>query len=322
MNTSHLPFLVAIALFSHASDAAAIEWREYAIADHGFSVALPSKPQTRLLPVSSGDGPLRVYEAFEPTQKLSKFSIFANQPEKQGVLDPASMDAFLSNHIKSMVQTAEKGQLQSSSRITFRGQPALEYQFNHEIYGQPYVARGVIFMIDGGHMRVSMWHPVGDPTANTDFDQFLGSFKLMPIAYRASAVPFRDKQRGITFSPPVGWIQKPVKNAIQVARYSNLTRSMQVMAAGNSSYSCANFRTEMQGSGRLTDVSPVTLSGQRFSKLVSFEDVPKYKVRLTTVQYCLDSRLGAVVLGGSEEQSMFHRWANVFEGAAGSLRIQ
>ena len=48
----------------------------------------------------------------------------------------------------------------------------------------------------------------------------------------------------------------------------------------------------------------------------------KYRAEFTTVQYCLDSRLGAVVLGGSEEQSMFHRWANVFEGAAGSLRIQ
>ena len=48
----------------------------------------------------------------------------------------------------------------------------------------------------------------------------------------------------------------------------------------------------------------------------------QYLGEFTTVQYCLDSRIGAVVLGASEEQSMFSRWANVFEGAAGSLRIQ
>jgi hypothetical protein len=317
---SNLPIIAALVLSSFSSLAQAADWREYTLEDDGFSVALPSKPQSKLLPVPSGGSLLRVYESLEPVRKLSKFSIFAGQTDK-GIFEPASMDAYLSGHIKSMVQTVEEGQLVSSKRTTFRGQPALEYQFNQKIAGQPYVARGVTFMIDGGHMRLSMLHPNGDSAANADFARFVGSFKLTPIAYRASTMPFRD-QRGITFLPPVGWIQQPVQNANQVARYSNLTRSMQVMAASTSAYSCANFRTELQGSGRLKDVSSVTLAGQRFSKLVSFEDVPKHNVQLTIVQYCLESRLGAVVLGGSEEKSMFSRWAKVFEGAAGSLHVQ
>ena len=41
-------------------------------------------------------------------------------------------------------------------------QPALEYKFSHQIEGQPYIARGVTFMIDGGHMRLSMQHPASD----------------------------------------------------------------------------------------------------------------------------------------------------------------
>jgi hypothetical protein len=40
------------------------------------------------------------------------------------------------------------------------------------------------------------------------------------------------------------------------------------------------------------------------------------------VQYCINSRFGAVVLTGTEEESMFSRWAQVFEGTASTLRVR
>ena len=92
--------------------------------------------------------------------------------------------------------------------------------------------------------------------------------------------------------------------------------------ADNPAYTCDNFRTELQTSGRVREASQVMLADRPFAKLVSFEDVQKYNVRLTTVQYCLNSRRGAVVLGGSEEEAMFWRWAEVLEGAAATLHGQ
>lgn len=126
----------------------------YPIAESGFTVMLPSQPQRRVLPLPSRDGSLRVYQAIEYTTQPSTFSIFVGQPEKEGIFEPASMDAYLSGSIKSLVGAAESAKLQFSRRVTFRGQPALEYQFSHRIEGRPYIARGVTFMIDGGHMRV------------------------------------------------------------------------------------------------------------------------------------------------------------------------
>lgn len=300
--------------------AAETNWRVYTLPD-GFAVALPSEPNSRILPVPGGDGPLRMYESIEPVLKVTKFSIFVNRPEKRGMFEPASIDAFLTGHLASMILSTEKGQATQSRRTTFHGQPALEYQFTHEIAGQPYVGRGVTFAIDGGYMRLSMWHAVSASTGSADFQRFVSSFKLTPIAYRPAPAPFRDK-RGITFIPPEGWIQKPIKNQVQVAFFSNLTRSLQVSTAASPSYSCANIRSEFQASGRMKSVSSVTLSGRSFIKLVGFEDIPKYNVRLTTVHYCLDSRLGAVGFGASEEEAMFPRWAEVFEGAAATLRVQ
>jgi hypothetical protein len=312
---------ISLVTANGATSGADSSWKQYPIAESGFTVALPSRPQSRLSPLQSGDGSLRVYEAIELTAQPSKFSIFVGQPEKQGILEPASMDAYLSSYIKEMVVIAENGEMQFSRRLTFRGQPAIEYQLSHRIEGHPYIARGVAFMIDGGYMRVSMWHPTSDPKAEANFKRFVESFQLIPIAYRAADTPFAD-QRGVTFSPPKGWIQKPTQNAAQIVRFSHLTRSIHLLVADNPAYTCSNFQAEMQASGRLKTTSAVRLSGEQFTKSTIFEDVPKYKVRLTTVQYCINSRFGAVVLTGSEEESMFPRWAQVFEGAAASVRVR
>ncbi len=304
-----------------ASSAAEAGWRQYPIAESGFTVAFPLQPQSRSLPQSSGDGSHRVYQAVEGKSQPSIFSVFVDQPRDQGIFEPASMDAYLSGSIKSLVGKAEEGKLQYSGRVTFRSCPGLEYKFSQTIKERPYIARGVIFMIDGGHMRISMLHPSSDPEADKSFKRYLESFQLTPIAYRPSATRFSDK-RGVSFSPPQGWVQKPTQNAVQVARFTHLTRSILLLVAGNSAYRCNNFQRELQASGRLKKSSAVRLGDQQFIKLTSFEDVPKYKVRLTNVQYCMNSRLGAVVLAGSEEESMFFRWAQVFEGAAASIRVR
>ena len=312
--------VVALASAPQTSLGAPADWQEHVVPEYGFSVALPSKPQSRLIPVPTQDGSLRVYEAFEPSRKLSKFSVFVNTPKERGIFETASMDAFLAGHIASIVRAAENGKLVSSRRVTFRGQPALEYEFKHQIEGLSYVAHGVTFMVDGGYMRLSMWHPDHNPQAKDEYERFKSSFRLNPIAFRPADVPFRE--RGVTFSPPAGWIKRPVQNAAQIARYGNLTRSLQVLLANNAAYTCDSFRSELQASGHLKETSQVSLAGRPFAKFVSFEEVPKYNVRLTTVQYCVNSRHGAAVLGGSEEEAMFWRWSEVLEGAAATLTVQ
>ena len=61
------------------------DWQEYAVREHGFSVALPSKPESRPIAVPSQEGTLRVYEAFEPKRRLTKFSVFVGTPEQRGI---------------------------------------------------------------------------------------------------------------------------------------------------------------------------------------------------------------------------------------------
>ena len=313
--------VVLLAAMLCPSFGAPSDWQEYEVLEHGFSVALPSKPQARTVPIQSPDWTLRVYEAFGPQDKTTKFSVFVSSPERKGIYEEESMDVFLSGHIASMVQTAENGKLISSKRIVFRGQPAMEYEFSHRVEGVGYLARGVTFMIDGGHIRLSMWSPVGDSESRARYERFKASFQLRPIAFRPASAPFKS-QRGVSFFPPLGWVSMSVVDSALIAKYSNLTRSMQVAFADNPAYTCDKFQAEAQAFGRTTKVSRIVLGNRSFLKLVGFEDVPKYNVRLTTVQYCLNSHRGAIVLGGSEEEAMFWRWSGVLEGAAETLQVR
>lgn len=319
-STTNIFAAAALVVTSIAATAAESVWKEYSFTESGFAVALPSAPQTLVLPVVQ-DGFTKVYQSIEVTSPPSKFSIFVGMPKSQGIYEPASMDAYLSGHIKTMVATAENGKLISSRRTTFRGHPALEYEFSHQIEGRPYVARGVTLMIDGGHMRISMWYPANSPKAEMTFKRFVESFRLTAISYVAADKQFSDP-RGIAFTPPMGWVQQPVQNPVQVALFTNLTRSLQLLIVGVPAYTCDSFQSELQASGRLRTVSSVQLNSQLFKKLTTFEAVPKYNIRLTTVQYCINSRVGAVVLGATEEDAMFTRWEKVFEGVAASVRIR
>lgn len=295
-------------------------WQKHTIAERGFRVEMPTKPQRSELVPPSRDGTMTVYQSIEASSSPAKYSIFVGAPAQQGIFEPDSMDAYLKGHVASMVRTADSGKLLTTSRTTFRSRPALEYEFSHRLEGIPYIGRGVTMMIDGGHIRVSMWHPASDTKAKDKYRRFIESFELVPIQFSAAPARYTDT-RGITFSPPSGWLAQAGANPVQVVRYSNLTRSLHLLVGGVPAYTCDNFLAEVRASGRLKEASSIKFAERPATRIISFEDVPKYNVRLTTVQYCQNSRFGAVVLSGSEEEAMFARWAKVYEGAAATIQF-
>lgn len=96
---------------------------------------------------------------------------------------------------------------------------------------------------------------------------------------------------------------------------------MALLASGNRSYNCDAYKAELQRSGIVLEQSQSSVNGRQVQKVITFENVPKYNVRLTTAHYCQNSKIGAVVLIGTEEESMYWRWASVIEGAAGTVKV-
>ena len=54
--------LIAASATANATDSL---WKEYSIPEYGFRVALPTKPQSRVVPLPSREGKLRVFESIE-----------------------------------------------------------------------------------------------------------------------------------------------------------------------------------------------------------------------------------------------------------------
>lgn len=308
--------------FSMPLKAAGQTWKTYSFPEHGISVAFPVKPvlaTTASPDISYIKGQTTSYRALDYAT-FRQYTIFVDQPTEEGIYEEESMDAFLKGHLKSIVSHSNEGRVIESKRVTFLGMPALSYTYQHNVEGLPYIAKGVTFMIDGGYMRLSMWFPSGDKQGPNAYERFHQSFKLLPIAYRPSYSAVSNRH-GVAFRPPAGWVKKKPLTAYDVARFNNLTRSMALLAAGQSAYGCSSYKAELDRTGAVLESSSMVLNGRRINKILTYDDVPKYNVRLTTVHYCLDSTLGAVVLTGTEEQSMFWRWAPVFEGAAASIQL-
>lgn len=276
---------------AHAAPPVKDAWQDY-VSAQGFSVDLSSRPKTDIRPIPSGDE-MFILEALEPIDGQSKFQVFRSIPAAHGLVSPASVDVFLRQYVTSLVSAVDSGQLEMSKRSTFLGRPANLFTFHHQVNETPYIGRGVVFVVDGGHIRLSMWHPADDKRADERFLHFVNSFKLVPVAYEASKSDYRSKL-GMRFTPPRGWVEDANMASPVIARFRSNTRSINLLAAGDSTYKCTDFVKQIQRTGRLKSNGPVVLGGRSFLKLTTFEDVPKFDVRLTTAQYCLDSsRFGA-----------------------------
>lgn len=293
-------------------------WKTFTSAESGFSVSMPTTPSRKWQEVAGADSTLLTYEASVP-RPVAKYSVYVGMPKRSGIYEEAAMNAFLQGHLASMAR-AVGGTIIESKYATVEGHKALQYRFEYHNGTDRIVTRGFTVMLDGGHMRVSMAHSAEMPNADAAFAQFTRSFRLTPISFKASGERF-SAASGVSVMPPEGWIQAPPKQPSELVFFTNLTRFISVVAANDSRYTCKNFETELKGIGRVRDVSSIMLGSRQFTKLVSYEDVPKHDVRLTSVQYCLDSKKGAVVLGGTEEERMFWRWAGVFEGSAATLVV-
>jgi hypothetical protein len=300
----------------------ASEWQRYDNGEDGFTVSMPVIPTRREQVVQATDTLLRTYEALVSEDRTYKFTISVGMPRAGGYYDRGSMDAFLSTFPESMVKGVAEGKLEQSRRMTFREMPAREFRFSHVQMGQPLVTQGIVFMIDGGYMRVSSLTLADDPEGPATHERFINSFQLRPLAFQPSPTKFNDA-RGISFTPPIGWSKKPQENSNQIASYARMTRWLEVLTAFNAAYTCRAYQAEAKNLGRLLDTQSVMFSGQTVMRLTAYEIVPTYNVKLNSVHYCLDSpHVGAVVFMGTAEDSIFWRYEQLFEGSARTLRIK
>ncbi len=312
---------LAVLLTVFAGACAASSVRDYVQPRYGFSVSFPADSEVAVSKLPAKDGALTSFRAADEKERY-QFTVFVSQPSEKGIYELDSKNAYLNGFVKSQVELAENGKLESTKQSTFLGHASLDYLYTQDIHGQRFGSRGVIFMLDGGHVRLSMWYPLDDKNAANRYGAFLSSFKLLPIAYHAGEL-VNSPSHKVSIQAPENWLTAPsTTGPTEVARFRNALRSMWLSASDSAAYGCQAFVADLKKAGEVTEAPQAKVGGKSFTKVLTAVEIPKYNTTLTQVFYCLDTSRGAVVLGAYEEKDMFWRWASVFEGAAGTITVQ
>ncbi|MDL1959243.1 MAG: hypothetical protein LWX01_06050 [Deltaproteobacteria bacterium] len=294
---------------------------QYSYPNDGFEAAFPSKPSEIRTDKGLEHGYVNSYQAVvvNPT---SQYSVFVNHSPKK-VFEDASIDAYLDGFLRGLVMISDNASLKYKRLTRFIGFPAMEYKYTHTIEGVPFVGHGIVFIVDGDHIRLSHIYTANDHSADEHFQRFIGSFQLMPVDVPLCSQRFEDRKRGISFSPPEGWKKGTPKYGQVVAIFSNPAgHSITVFDSGVPAYSCENYKYEMQTTQGLQAEGNTKLQGRPVTWLKSTAHNAAAKIRMTSIHYCVNTASGAIILIGAAPEETFFRSETIFRKAAASMVVR
>lgn len=296
-------------------------FRQYRYPADGFEVALPQKPLEFRTDRGPDRGHVNSYQAVV-INPISQYSVFISHSPKR-VFEDAAIKAYLEGIVRGLTTASNEAVLKYTRRTQFLGFSAIEYQYTHKIAGVPVIGRGIVFLVDGEHIRLSQIYATNDSNAENNFKQFISSFRLMPINGALSKHRFDDRIRSISFSPPDGWKRGTPKFAQVAAIFTNPGgHSIAVLDSGSPAYVCDNYKLEIQATQGVQSIGEVMVSGRAITSLKSTAYNSTAGIQMTSVHYCVNTTKGAVVMIGAAPEQTFFRSETIFRNAATSLLVR
>ena len=166
----------------------------------GFRVLMPSAPTVMNLDVTNSTH-VRIYQT-QVQEGLVVYNVFCHFYEKK-ILTGESIRSYLDSSLPDHLVGADKGQAIRKTLTTFRGFNAKEFEYISAEGDAEFIYKGVVFLIDGDSISLTMAHPKETKPEFT-FDEFTESFELLPLEPILSPDHWVDKRLGLQFTPPAG----------------------------------------------------------------------------------------------------------------------
>jgi hypothetical protein len=292
----------------------------YSFPSDGFTAAFPSKPLEFRTPGRDGSYSTS-YQALVPNPP-SQYSIFVSHSPKR-VFEPESIAAYLNGLVRGLVAASQGGKARLARNTVFHGFPSIEYEYDDVVGGLPVVSHGIALVIDGEHVRLSQIYSRSDSTAQSNFRRFTDSFQLTAIDAPLSATPFADIQHGVSFNPPDGWTLGTARSEQIVAVHlSPAGHSVTILDSAKATYRCDSYQAELESLGETVTMGTLSTGPRqvRWFKATAFN--PSAKIRMTHIDYCIESSKGAVVMLGAAPETTFFRSQIIFEKVARSMAMR
>jgi len=297
-----------------------IKFTEYSFPSNGFKAAFPTKPTSRK--TDFADGGYSVSQQSIYKGQPSQYSVFVGYNKKK-LFDEGAKKNSLEGFVKGLSKGMKNASLEKSTFTKFMDYIAMEYVIEFEVQGIPCRLRGIIFVVDGDYYRISQMTMKSDNNADTNYSNFLNSFKLLANEYQPASSPYRNSEHKLSVSPPKGWEIKKGKFPEVPAIISNTAgHSITIIDASVAGYNCKAYQQELAETiGKSVPSKPVNNQKNTLAfKTTAFN--PWGKIDMTSIHYCFDLSSRVIIVLGAAPKETFFRSEDIFYGVASSLKWQ
>jgi len=279
--------------------------------DWGFSVLLPEVPKENILDMEE----LKIYN-FQVHKLIDgkdsiQYNIFYSDIKGGKILDSDSIKIFLDNHVSGKA-SVNSGKLLEENNMIFQGFPAKEYIFIDEMQNIEMIHKGVVFIIDGDAIELSVIYPSTVDEKTAEYENFKRSFKLGPIKIPLSQEYWSNKV--IKLKLPSSWEKSNSSQGNRIITYANNAgHSIELYEVkfNNQSVSCSDLRKEV-GSKNID------------SKGYMYRVFPnqEYNLNMKMILKCIEKNNQSFVLSGKAPEKTFFRSQLIFEEILGSFSFE
>lgn len=279
--------------------------------DWGFSILFPEKPKENTLDLKD----LTIYN-FQSHKLISEkepiqYNIFYSDIKGGKILDDNSIKAYLDNYASGKA-SMNNGKLIDENDIIFQGFPAREYIFVDEMQDIEMVHKGVVFIIDGDAMELSVIYPSTLSVEVVEYENFKKSFRLEAI--HESLTQKYWSNGTIKLKPPLSWKKTNSSQENRILTYANKAgHSIELYEAkfNNQNVSCYDLQQEV-GSKNIDN------KGYIYRIFPN----PDYDLNMKMIIKCIEKSNQSFILSGKAPENTFFRSQLIFEETLDSFSFE
>jgi len=147
----------------------------------GFSVLMPDQPKENIVDIS--DMTIHNFQTERVVNEMNPmvYSVNFTVNNNGKILSDDSISAFLDNYLSGKLSIATNAKIIEEKNTIFKGFRAKEYKYLDTIDSIEIEHRGIIFIIDGDHITLSIAYPSSLKENLVKYDEFKKSFNLMAV---------------------------------------------------------------------------------------------------------------------------------------------
>lgn len=168
-----------------------------------FIVLFPEEPKINKYEIT--EQKIRQYQSYNKDITI-QYNVFIMENNLK-ILSNKAINAFLNNYVESKIETLN-GTIISEKSLGFQGFKAREYIYSYILFDIKIIHKGVIFIVDGDPIQLSVSCPEIIDESEVNYKEFVNSFQLIPLELELSDQKYTNDKYKLSFYPPAGWEQR------------------------------------------------------------------------------------------------------------------